>query len=130
MNNFYLYRPAGTTRHRWLVWDKDTTFFPDGLAYSIFERTDTNVLTRRALSYPDLRSVFLKVAEDCARSAAQDGWLAAEVDRVAALITDAAHGDSLKQYSNADFDQHVELLRQFARTRSDIVLQELARLRR
>ena len=130
MNNFFVYRPAGTTRHRWLVWDKDSTFFPDGLAYSVFERMDTNVLTRRALSYPDLRSVFLKVAEDCARSAAQDGWLAAEVDRVAALITDTAHGDSLKQYSNVDFDQHVELLRQFARTRPDIVLQELASLRR
>ncbi len=47
MNNFYLYRFAGTTRFQFVPWDKDVTFGNPG--QSIGFNTDSNVLTRRAL---------------------------------------------------------------------------------
>src|SRR5262245_24042056 len=49
MNNFFLYRPSGSTVHRIIPWDKDNTF-ADG-ARSIFARTDENVLFKQALGY-------------------------------------------------------------------------------
>ena len=77
MNNFFLYRPADTKRHRFIAWDKDNAFLvPD---YSIFQRTEENVLFRRAFAYRDLRELYFQVLEAAARSAAEDGWLEAEI---------------------------------------------------
>jgi hypothetical protein len=43
-------------------------------------------LVRRAMAYTDLRALYWQVLEACARSAADDGWLDAEITRAAALI--------------------------------------------
>ena len=48
MNNFYLYRFQGTTRHRLFVWDKDKAFLFRSTARS--RSTDDNVLFRRAMA--------------------------------------------------------------------------------
>ena len=56
MNNFYLYRFQGTTRHRLFVWDKDNAFQFIG---SPIPSTDANVLFRRAMTQPDLRETYL-----------------------------------------------------------------------
>lgn len=128
MANFFLYRPAGSTRHRLLTWDRDNAF--ERIEFPIFERTEQNVIVGRALAFPDLRTRYLDVLEQCARSAAEGGWLESEVDRAAALITPIASADQRKQYSNEEFVAAVAHLREFARRRSGFVVQEVARARR
>lgn len=127
MANFYLYRSAGQTVHRLLVWDKDTTF--QQIDWPIFQRADENALFRRALAFEDLRALYLDVLERCARVAAEDDWLASEATRVASLIADAAHEDIWKPVSNNAYDEASEFVKTFARERSAYVLEEVARAR-
>ena len=127
MNNFYLYRPQGSTRHRIFPWDKDNAFlFIDGPIAT----TDANVLFRRAMGHADLRDLYLSTVEQAARIAAADGFLAAEIERLVAQIFDAARADPRKQFSNQRFDDAVEFMRQFAARRPSVVLEEVARIRR
>ena len=125
MANFYLYRDPVSTRHRLFVWDKDTTFFDP--AFSILTRSEDNVIFRRALRVPSLRSLYLQVLSDCARAAAADGWLEAEVNRAVSLIDAAAREDPRKRFTNEEFDAAVAFVREFARIRPDFVLREVAR---
>jgi spore coat protein H len=128
MNNFYLYRAAGSTRHRVFPWDKDNAFVNP--MFDLLTRADENVLFRRAMAYADLRALYWQVLEACARSAAADGWLEAEITRAAALVDGSVRADTRKPFSTDEFDGAVALLQQFARTRSDFVLRELDKLRR
>jgi spore coat protein CotH len=127
MNNFFLYRPAGSTVHRMIPWDKDNTFADS--ARPIFARTDENVLFKRALGYADLRALYLDVLEECARSAADEGWLANQVDRLAALASGPAGEDTLKQFSTEAFREAIDRIRRFAAERPGLVLQEVSRAR-
>jgi spore coat protein CotH len=61
MNNFYLYRGAGSTRHRVFPWDKDNAFY--WVESPVMLRTDENVLIGGALAHADLRSLYLDVLE-------------------------------------------------------------------
>jgi spore coat protein H len=126
MANFYLYRLSNTSRHRLIVWDKDTTFFDS--RFAVFTRADENVIFRRALEVPRLRTLYLQVLEDCARVAA-DGWLEAEVNRALTQIDAAVREDSRKPFTNEEFDAAAAFVREFARARPAFVLQEVARLR-
>ncbi len=126
MNNFYLYRQQGTTKHQLFVWDKDNAFF--SLDYPI-KATDANVLFRRAMEHPDLREIYFQTLEDCAGEVSADNWLTLEIDRLIGVIIDAAYEDTKKQFSNERFDQAVEFLRAFAERRPRDVLNEVARLR-
>jgi spore coat protein CotH len=127
MNNFYLYRFGGTSRHRLIVWDKDSTFaYPD---FSIMKGADENVLFRRAIAYRDLLELYLEVLERCAYAAAEDGWLENEITRASTLIAPHVEADTRKQFSSDEFDQAVVLLQEFARARSAYVLREVAKLR-
>ena len=127
LNNFYLYRQPGTNRHRVFPWDKDQAFlFID----APIATTNANVLFRRAMAYPDLRETYLLTVEQAARTAAADGFLASEVERLVTQIFDAARTDTRKQFSNEEFDAAVEFMREFAVRRPAIVLDELARIRR
>lgn len=127
MNNFYLYRPADSTRHRPFPWDKDVAF--DRFDHPILLHADENVIFQRAFAREGLRATFFDVLEQCARTAQQDDWLVTEVDRNAALIADAAHADPAKQFSNDAFDAGVEALRDIARRRPAFLLQEIAAAR-
>jgi len=127
MANFYLYRLSNSARHRLLVWDKDTTF--SDVRFTALTRADENVIFRRALAVPRLRTLYLQVLEDCARAAAADGWLEGEVNRALTQIDAAAREDSRKPFSNEEFDAAAAFVRDFARARPTFVLQEVARLR-
>jgi spore coat protein CotH len=127
MNNFFLYRPADTKRHRFIVWDKDNTFLvPD---YSIFQRTEENVLFKRAFAFSDLRELYFQVLEAAARSADEDGWLEAEVVRAADQVAASVEEDTRKPFSTEAFYESVEVMRQFARQRSKLVLEQIAAAR-
>lgn len=126
-NNFYLYRPAGSTQHRILVWDRSESF--NSFDSSIFVRKDENVLVRRLLAIPEMRTLFLDTLEECANSAADGGWLENEVRRNAALIADTVQADPKKQFTADDFANGVNFLINFAQLRSAFVLQEVAKSR-
>lgn len=127
MNNFYLYRESTTTPHRIVVWDKDNTFFNADMP--VLSRSDENEVMRRALTVPDLRTLFLQTLEACARAAAANGWLEATLNRVASLIDAAAREDTRKRFTNADFDADMAHMRRFVVMRPDFVLQQVERLR-
>ena len=127
MNNFYLYRAEGTNRHRFLAWDKDNSFLV--VDYSIFQRADENVLFRRAFAYPDLRELYFQVLESAASSAAEDGWLEAEVARLAEQVAATVAADTRKPFSTDAFFESVEFLKQFAQQRSKLVLEQVAAAR-
>jgi len=128
MNNFFLYRFADTNKHRFLPWDKDNAFLVTD--YSIFQRTDENVLFRRAFAYSDLRELYFEVLESAARSAAEDGWLEAEVGRLAEQVAATVEQDTRKPFSTEAFFESVEVLKQFAQQRSKFVLEQVADARK
>jgi spore coat protein CotH len=128
MNNFYLYRYQGTSRHRLFVWDKDQAFLEENRNRPV-KRTDDNVLFRRAMADPELREIYFSTLEACARLAAEDDFLAHEIDLLSAVISDAARSDTRKQFSNDDWDAGVLALREFAATRPRFVLDDVARAR-
>ena len=127
MNNFYLYRGPGSNRHRLFVWDKDNAFLALDSPIPV---ENANVIFQRAMTYPDLRETYFRTLEECARIARADDFLALEIDRLAALIGDAARQDTRKQFDNDQFDAAVEFLREFAARRSEQVLDDVARIRR
>ena len=98
MANFYLYRPVATNVHRLIAWDRDTTF--QDIESPIFARAADNALISRALRFSDLRTLYLDVLEQCARAAAQDRWLEAEIYQTHQLIRDAGvrrRGEAMDQ---------------------------------
>ena len=124
MNNFYLYRDAGSTRHSIIPWDRDRAF--NLVDSSIVDRVFENALTRRALSYGDLFDRYLRTLEDGAKMLSSGGWLSAEIERLRTLIGPAAYADTRKPYSNEDFETAVQFLREFATVRPARVLEEVA----
>lgn len=123
MSNFYLYRYADSTVHRLFPWDKDLTFAaPDR---PVMQRTDENEISRRALSYDDLRELYVEKLAASARAAWADGWMLREITGSAALIADAVYEDPLKPFSNEEFDAGVAELKVFAKRRPPYVLKEL-----
>jgi spore coat protein H len=127
MNNFYLYRFQGSNKHRVFVWDQDQSFIvgpESGIA-----DTDANVLFQRAMTYPEFRETYLKTIEDCANLARTDDWLLTEIDRLTGIIFDAARADTRKQFTNDEYDNAVQVMRNFAAQRPGHVLAEVARLR-
>ena len=127
MNNFYLYRPDGSTRHRIIPWDKDLVFLVIHDPFIV--RGEENELFRRALAYHDLRALYLRTLEESARMSRTDDWLLNTVLGAAALISEAAHADSLKPFTNEAFDEGVAFLVAFAKERPQFVLDELEQLR-
>jgi spore coat protein H len=127
MANFYLYRLSNSSRHRLIVWDKDTTFFD--VRFSVVSGSEENGMFRRAFAVPRLRALYLQVLEDCARATTVDGVLNAEIDRALVVVDAAVREDPLKQFSNDAYDQGVAAMRAFAQGRPAIVLEEVARLR-
>jgi spore coat protein CotH len=128
LNNFYLYRHAGTTRHRFFPWDEDFAFIAADA--SIVRHGDEPVaFVDRALAEPDLREVFLNAAEGCGRSLGDESWLTGEIERLVALVGPAILTDTKKQFSNEAFLAELEFLRSFAVTRPAFVVAEVESLR-
>jgi len=127
MANFYLYRPVATNVHRLITWDRDTTF--QDAATPIFTRASENALISRALRFPDLRTRYLDVLEQCAHAAAEDRWLETEIYQAHQLIRDAAYEDVMKRNSNEEYEIAIAHLMSFAQQRPAFVLDEVAKAR-
>jgi spore coat protein H len=124
MNNLYLYRPADSNRHRVIPWDKDNAFLLVG--YPILTRADENVIFRRAMAFDDLRDLFFQTIEAAARVASEDNWLESEITRITDLIDTAVETDTRKPFSTEAFFESVEFMKEFARSRPEIVRQQIA----
>jgi spore coat protein CotH len=127
VNNFYVYRPPDSGRHIFLPWDRDHSLWQVDL--SIFERLTGNRLLDNALANPDLRALYLQTIERCAASAIQDGWLEAEVSRLAALVASAAPFDTRLPYTQQAHDEDIQQMLDFARRRSEFTRAEVDRSR-
>jgi hypothetical protein len=144
-NNFYFYRFQNTSRFIFVPWDKSNTFW-ESPSYSILRNIEDgaesrrNQLVLRALKDTDLRELWLSTILECADSIMQPAaaetatsaaiatpWLEYEVTRMAGQVTAATYADPSREvYTNADFDESIRLLTTWARTRSDIVREQVA----
>lgn len=123
MNNFYLYRLAGGSVHRFIPWDKDNSLTDP--RFPVFGDIEAHPLARNALSFPDLRELYFDVLRECVRVSIEDGWFAREVERLSTLISAAAYADRLKPFSNEEVEATLQGLLQFASERPPIVLQAI-----
>jgi spore coat protein CotH len=128
LHNFYLYRFSQRPLSVLIPWDKDYTFeAPDS---PLDARLDTNVLTKRAMSLPDLRRVYYDALAECASVAAEPagddprGWLEREVDRRAAQISQAVAEDPFVPFTFQEFENEVQRLVAYARLRPAFVFRK------
>jgi hypothetical protein len=128
MNNFYLYRPEGTSRSELIVWDQD-------LAFEWLEtpppwhNIDTNQLATKIWETPALRTLYLQTLVEIAASVGPPaGWLEAEISDEYAQIREAALNDPRTPHSDEDFEQAIAFLKLFARQRATIVREHVAQL--
>jgi spore coat protein CotH len=125
MNNFYLYRFAETGRFRFIPWDKDVTFGNPG--QSIWFNTDSNVLTRRALSQRRLYESYLDSLQQTALEA--EGWLEQELEHAYLQMLPAVYEDTKKPVDNEQFEAAVAEVRNFLRLRGACVLKGIEEAR-
>jgi spore coat protein CotH len=127
MNNFYLYRDAVSGQSRLLPWDADHSLH--SATSPLLAGANENVLMRRALQDPVLRNRFFTYATDALRAASNDNWLAREIAGQSRQIREAALADSLKPYSNEEFDAALKELAAFAQSRTTFVAAQIQQLR-
>jgi hypothetical protein len=145
MNNFYLYRFEDSTRFTFIPWDKSEAF-TGGPEYPIWHYVHDvptwmrNRLMDRAVSFAELRTVYLETLLECTKLTAgpvlagetpgvdpSGGWLGAEILREYQQIRTAALADTFKPFSNEEFEAAIQQLVAFAHTRSEFVKLDVAR---
>ncbi len=125
MANFYLYRPEGARQALFIPWDKDQTFF--AADRDTGHGLGGNELLRRAVEIPELYAVFLDTLEQAANQAEAraDGtgtpWMEGELVRARDQIRAAVIADPGRWFGLADFDDELDRMIEFARTRSVFV---------
>lgn len=147
MNNFYLYRFEKSVRFELLPWDRDTALFD--VEMSIYNRAERNVLMKRLMEYPEMRTHFedalrrsaeLAMRQEAAPSPAPEpspeddgerqpgpGWLEREIRAAYGQIRALAHQDPSAPFSPEEFEAEIEKLLSFAKERPGAVLQDLVR---
>ena len=135
LNNFFLYRPPNSERFEFVPWDKSQTL---GLVDRwVWQNTDRNVLSRRALADPKLRDVFIDAITTAASVAGgPGGWLEQDISRAYAQIHEAALEDPNKQCpdvsgliktcTNDEFEFGVAWITSFARKRNEDVAEQIS----
>jgi hypothetical protein len=142
LNNFYLYRFENKNLSQLLLWDADNTF--RAIDYSIVAGHDANVLMRRAMQVPSLRSIYFNTLLAAARSAEEvsaeeaeadvrlgiepRGWLEREIDRLSNQIRATVKADVIDPFTDEDFEAAVAFLKQFSRERGPYVRCEVIRV--
>jgi len=129
INNFYLYRPAGSDRFQFIPWDKDVNFREPGR--ELEAGFEGNPLLETAMHFPRFRDAFRDAARRCAVIAAEagpgegPGWLEEEIGRQVALIRTAVREDTNKAFDDDRFEQEVAWMLAFARQRSGQVYRQV-----
>jgi spore coat protein CotH len=127
MANFFLYRPPERRQFSMIAWDKSEAF--SSPFFDIYQHAFENQLASRALGIPELRALYLDTLLECVKSITEPGttdprgWLDREIDRENAQIRDAVLTDSVKPFTNGDYDSALAGLHDFARLRGPFVTQ-------
>lgn len=144
VNNFYFYRKHNTKTFVWIPWDKSEAFKngpSQAIWHNILDGTPAkrNRLSGRAMTSPDLQSKYLDFLLDAANALVQldaenpadkRGWMEREIEREYAQIKDLVYADTLKPFTNEQFETEVENLRKFARERQPFVVNAVAEWRK
>ena len=132
MNNFYLYRPENKRQHVLIAWDDDLSFTAP--TYDVFSYHDSNVLMRKMMEVPELRTLYLSTLRDAAVSAAEVvpesslGSLEGEIRRELELVDTAMRADTAKPYTEIEIQTADDLMRQYAPERVTYVLCAIGKL--
>jgi spore coat protein H len=134
LNNFYLYRFKSSGLSTFIPWDKSEAFKMGPLYPIVANITDVpeaarNRLMDRAMAVPELRDLYFDTLLACASIARTDNWLEQEILREYDQVRQAALDDPQKPFTNEEFENDVQLLLEFARTRSEFVAADVARTR-
>jgi spore coat protein CotH len=123
MNNFYMYRLENSTKHVLIAWDEDNAFLQAD--FGITTRNDENVLTRKTLALSQYGAQYFEGLSEAANSAAD--WMRQEMQRQFDMIQDAILADTLKPYSNNEYQAARDALLQFPEARITYVRCEVAK---
>jgi spore coat protein H len=123
MNNFYFYRLENSPSHVFIAWDEDNAFLqPD---FGITTRNDDNVLTRKTLALPAYGAQYFSGLTAAATAAAE--WMRSEMQRQFEMINEAMLADTVKPYSNGDYQADRDVLLAFPDARVTYVRCEVAK---
>jgi hypothetical protein len=141
LNNFYLYRRAGSQRHFVVPWDEDNAFF--GSRYPVDPNQQANVLMRRLMERDTWRQFYYDAMLGVASSMEEGaepiegwpgevggGWLEREISRLRGLVHDAALADPRTPWTSGEVQAAWDSMVAFARERGSFVRPEIARVRR
>jgi spore coat protein CotH len=133
MNNFYLHRMEKSTMFQFIPWDKDGTF--DHYSRSVMSGVEKNILVRRLLADPEMRTFYFATLWEIAGMAdGPEGWLMKEIDRMYAQVAEWARQEPNKRCPGGEgqiscgaeeFEKEVRRIREFANLRSYAVKYEL-----
>jgi spore coat protein CotH len=123
MNNFYLYVSGSSEQARLFPWDADHTF--QAADYPLLAGATENVLMRRMLEDPVLRARYFQLVNEAIGVAMSGDWLVREVTTQYEQIRDSVLADTLKPYTNEEFDAAYAELLTIARTRPAFVTQQV-----
>lgn len=144
VNNFYFYRKHNTKKFLWIPWDKSEAFkntAEQPIWHNILdgEPSKRNRLSGRAMTSPDLQAKYLDFLVEAANSLGQSdpttpsdtrGWMEREIDREYAQIKEFVYADTLKPFTNEQFEAEVTRLKTFARARPTFVVNSVAEWRK
>jgi spore coat protein CotH len=135
LNNFLIYRLAGSNQFKFIPWDKSQTFF--AIDRLVYQNVTSNIMMRRLLGISTMNAAFVDVIlKSVASAGAAGGWLEQEMSKEYNLIRTAALEDQYKQCygggqstrpcSNEEFEAEVAYMMRFARERGAYVIRELS----
>ncbi len=146
-HNYYLYHRDDTDRFTMLPWDGNEAFaacpayaWPDLLELPLFwENTNPRErpLVHKMFGVPDYRDIYLMDYQHLVETDFTEAALFARIDTLAASIRSAVYADTLKMYSNEEFEANLESdtwiggelfygLKSFVVTRRESVVEQLA----
>jgi hypothetical protein len=76
--------------------------------------------------FADLRTRYLDVLAECARTVSNNGWLEQTLDAAATLVAEPSRQDAVKPYTDEEHDEAVAFLRSFARERPAFIVRAVA----
>jgi hypothetical protein len=132
MNNFYLYRLQHQAQHRLIAWDDDLTFLDP--SYDVTSFQEPNVLVKKLMDVPEYRALYFETLAEAARSAnaggseGVPGALESEIRSEIDVIDQAMLADTRRPYSDTEYVDAREYIKQFAARRARYVECEVVRL--
>ncbi|MBY0493244.1 MAG: CotH kinase family protein [Cyanobacteria bacterium] len=132
MNNFYLYRLPQQAQHRIIAWDDDLAFLDP--SYDVTSFQETNILVKKLMEVPEYRALYFQTLGEAIRSSlegatpSEPGALESEIRRELDVIDGAMLLDPVRPYTETEYVDAREFMKQFAPRRARYVECEVARL--